>query len=285
MPFSTRTDVLQHIQTTDGPMIGAGVGSGFAAKFAERGGADFLILHSAGRFRNAGTTSLAAFLPFGDANAITQEIAEEVVSVVESVPIFAGVCATDPLRSLPAYLKKLQAIGVDGVQNFPTVGVIDGAFRQHLEEAGLSFETEIEMIARASRMGFATAPYVFTESQTQAMVEAGADIVIPHMGLTAKGDTGATNPLSLDEAADRVQAMRDAAADIDPSVPVVCHGGPIAEPEDAQAIFNRTTGVDGFFGASSIERLPTEPAIEEQTRRFTELDLASDAREDSNPSR
>jgi len=281
MPFSTRTDVLERIQKTDGPIISAGIGSGFAAKFAERGGADFCIIHSAGRFRNAGTTSLAAFLPFGDANAITKEIAEEVVSVVEALPVFAGVCATDPRRSLPAYLKKLQAIGVDGIQNFPTVGVIDGAFRQHLEEGGLSFETEIEMIARASEEGFATAPYVFTESEAQAMVEAGADIVIPHMGLTAKGDTGAATTLSLDEAAERVQAMRDAAAEVDPSIPVLCHGGPIAEPEDAQAIFDRTSGVDGFFGASSIERLPTEPAIEEQTRQFTELEVSADKAEGS----
>jgi predicted TIM-barrel enzyme len=281
MPFSTRTDVLQRIRSTDGPITGAGVGSGFAATFAERGGADFVIVHSAGRFRNAGTGSLAAFLPFGDANAISKDIAEEVVAAGVSVPVFAGVCATDPLRSLPAYLDTLDAIGVDGVQNFPTIGVIDGAFRQHLEETGLRFETEVEMIAQASEMGFATAPYVFTESQAQAMVEAGADLVIPHMGLTAKGETGAATTPTLDAAAERVQALRDAAATVDPSVPVVCHGGPIAEPEDAQAVFDRTTGVDGFFGASSIERLPTERAVEAQTRRFTELELPADGSGDA----
>ena len=273
MPLPVRTDILNRLQTADRPLIGAGVGSGFAAKFAERGGADFVIVHNAGRFRNAGTASLAGLLPLGDANAITAEIAEEVVGAVNDIPVFAGVCGTDPLRSLPAYLAKLASIGVAGVQNFPTVGVIDGAFRQHLEETGLGFEQEVEMMRRAADNGLVTAPYVFTDAQTEAMVTAGADMVIPHMGLTTKGDTGAATAPTLNEAADRVQALRDTAVDVDPSVLVVGHGGPIAEPEDAQVLFDRTDGLDGFFGASSIERLPTEPAIEQQTRQFKALDL------------
>ncbi|WP_263818984.1 phosphoenolpyruvate hydrolase family protein [Salinibacter sp.] len=267
-----RTDVLNRLHASNGPLIGAGVGSGFAAKFAERGGADFVIVHNAGRFRAAGTGSLAGLLPFGDANAITADIAEEVVRAVDDIPVFAGVCGTDPLRSIPAFLEKLATIGVAGIQNFPTVGVIDGAFRQHLDETGLGFEQEVEMIRQADEHGFVTAPYVFNEAQTQAMAEVGADVVVPHMGLTTKGDTGATTALTFDTAADRVQVLHDTAVDTDPSVQVVCHGGPMAEPEDVQAIFDRTDGLDGFFGASSIERLPVEPAIEEQTRRFKKLD-------------
>jgi predicted TIM-barrel enzyme len=272
MPLHSRNALLDRLRTANRPLIGAGVGSGFAAKFAERGGADFVIVHNAGRFRNAGTTSLAGLLPFGDANAITAEIAEEVVRAVDDIPVFAGVCGTDPLRSLPAYLERLAGIGVAGVQNVPTVGVIDGAFRHHLEETGLGFEQEVGLVRRAAEHGLVAAPYVFTTAQTDAMVEAGADMVIPHMGLTTKGDTGAATAPSLSEAADRIQALRDTAVDVDPSVLVVGHGGPIAEPEDAQALFDRTDGLDGFFGASSIERLPTERAIERQPRQFRTLD-------------
>lgn len=273
MPVQDRTAVLDRLNAVDGPLIGAGVGSGFAAKFAERGGADFVIIHNAGRFRSAGTGSLAGLLPFGDANAITAEIAEEVVCAVDDIPVFAGVCGTDPLRSMPAFLEQLETIGVVGIQNFPTVGVIDGAFRQHLEETGLGFEREVDLMRQAAEQGFVTAPYVFNDTQTQAMVEAGADMVVPHMGLTTEGDTGAATAPTLDTAAKRVQALHDVAIGTNSSVLVVGHGGPMAEPEDVQAVFDRTDGLDGFFGASSIERLPTEGAIEQQTRRFKGLDL------------
>jgi predicted TIM-barrel enzyme len=272
MPLPIRTDILNRLQTADRPLIGAGVGSGFAAKFAERGGADFVVVHNTGRFRKAGTASLAGLLPFGDANAITAGIAEEVVGAVDDIPVFAGVCGTDPLRSLPAYLAKLASLGVAGVQNVPTVGMIDGAFRQHLEEAGLGFEQEVEMVRQAAHHGLVTAPYVFTDDQTEAMVKAGADMVIPRMGLTMKGDTGAATSPTLDEAADRAQALRDTAVDVDPSVLVIGHGGPIAEPEDARVLFDQTDGLDGFFGAFSIEQLPTEHAIEQQIRQFKTLD-------------
>lgn len=273
MPLQDRTDILDRLKDADGPLIGAGVGSGFAAKFAERGGADFVIVHNAGRFRNAGAGSLAGLLPFGDANALTLEIAEEVVRAVDETPVIAGICGTDPLRPMPAVLEKLSTIGVAGVQNFPTVGVIDGRFRQHLEDTGLGFAEEIALMQQAAERDFVTAPYVFDEAQAQRMVEAGADVVVPHMGLTTKGDTGADTAPTLNTTAERVQALCDAAVGTNPSVLVVCHGGPMAEPDDVQAVFDRTEGLDGFFGASSIERLPTEPAIEEQTRQFKALTL------------
>lgn len=274
MPLLDRTNVLDRLHAADGPLIGAGVGSGFAATFAERGGADFVIVHNAGRFRNAGAGSLAGLLPFADANALTIEIAEEVVRAVDEIPVIAGVCGTDPLRPMAAVLEKLSAIGVAGVQNFPTVGVIDGAFRHHLEETGLGFEQEVDLIQQAAERGFVTAPYVFNDPQTEAVIKAGADMVVPHMGLTTKGKTGAATAPTLDAAAERVQALHDTAVDLNPSVLVVAHGGPMAEPADVQTIFDRTHGVDGFFGASSIERLPTELAIEEQTRRLKELSVA-----------
>lgn len=194
MPLLDRTNVLDRLHAADGPLIGAGVGSGFAATFAERGGADFVIVHNAGRFRNAGAGSLAGLLPFADANALTIEIAEEVVRAVDEIPVIAGVCGTDPLRPMAAVLEKLSAIGVAGVQNFPTVGVIDGAFRHHLEETGLGFEQEVDLIQQAAERGFVTAPYVFNDPQTEAVIKAGADMVVPHMGLTTKGKTGAQPP-------------------------------------------------------------------------------------------
>lgn len=253
------------------PIIGAGAGTGLSAKAAELGGIDLLIIYNSGRFRMAGRGSLAGLLPYGDANAIVVEMAAEVLPVVASTPVLAGVCGTDPFRDIPRFLDQLQALGFAGVQNFPTVGLIDGVFRTNLEETGMGFEHEIAMIAAAAERGLLTAPYVFDEDQAAAMTRAGADIIVPHLGLTTSGTIGAKTAVTLEEAAVRVQAMRDAAAAVDPGVLVLCHGGPIAEPADVAYVMEHTTGIAGFFGASSMERLPTERAIAAQARAFKEI--------------
>ena len=210
-------------------------------------------------------------MPYGDANAIVVEMASEVLPVVRDTPVLAGVCGTDPFRLMPVFLRQLQEMGFDGVQNFPTVGLIDGTMRENLEETGMGYALEVEMIRQAHELDLLTCPYVFTPDEARQMAEAGADVLVPHMGLTTKGSIGAETALTLDESARRVQAMRDAAIEVNPDIIVLCHGGPIAEPEDAQYILDHTEGISGFFGASSIERLPTEPAIEEQARKFKGL--------------
>jgi predicted TIM-barrel enzyme len=271
MPFIPRDESLRRLRQTvaDGkPIIGCGAGTGISAKFAERGGADIIIIYNSGRYRMGGRGSLAGLLPYGDANAIVVEMAAEVLPIVENTPVLAGVCGTDPFRLMPAFLRELKAMGFDGVQNFPTVGLIDGVFRQNLEETGMGYDLEIEMIRRAHELDMLTCPYVFSEEDAVAMAEAGADVLVPHMGLTTKGDIGAETALDLEQAAQRVQAMHDAAKEVNSDVIVLCHGGPIAEPPDAQYIYDHTEGVVGFFGASSIERLPTEIAIREQTEDF-----------------
>ncbi|MFH5885110.1 phosphoenolpyruvate hydrolase family protein [Halalkalibaculum sp. DA3122] len=256
-------------------MIGAGAGTGISAKFAERGGVDIIIIYNSGRYRMAGRGSLAGLMPYGDANEIVVDMAGEVLPVVEDTPVLAGVCGTDPFRLMPAFLKRLKEMGFDGIQNFPTVGVIDGNFRQALEETGMGFEKEVEMVRLAHQMDMLTCPYVFDEEQSVIMTEAGADVIVAHMNTTVKGSIGVSSELalSLEDAADRVQKIHDAAVEVRDDVIVLCHGGPIAEPEDAQYIFNHTEGVAGFFGASSIERLATEPAIEKQARTFKELTI------------
>ncbi|HHH41822.1 MAG TPA: phosphoenolpyruvate hydrolase family protein, partial [Chloroflexi bacterium] len=206
--------------------------------------------------------------PYGDANAIVVEMAAEVLPVVQDTPVLAGVCGTDPFRLMPVFLKQLKEMGFTGVQNFPTVGLIDGVFRQNLEETGMGYDLEVEMIRLAHEMDMLTCPYVFDEEQAVKMAEAGADVLVPHMGLTTKGAIGAKTALTLEEAAKRVQAMHDAAKAVNPDILVLCHGGPIAMPEDAQYIYDHTEGVVGFFGASSIERLPTEVAIRQQVETF-----------------
>jgi predicted TIM-barrel enzyme len=256
------------------PVIGAGAGTGLSAKCAEAGGADLIIIYNSGRYRMAGRGSLAGLMPYGDANAIVLEMAGEVLPVVRDVPVLAGVCGTDPFRLMPRFLDELAATGFAGVQNFPTVGLIDGVFRQNLEETGMSFGAEVEMIRLAAERGHLTCPYVFDPGQAEQMARAGADIVVPHMGLTTSGSIGAQTALTLDEAVGRVQAMRDAAVAVKPDILVLCHGGPIAEPADAGYVLSRTTGVCGFFGASSMERLPVERALTAQVRAFTELSLA-----------
>lgn len=276
MPFIPRQDALSKLraQVSAGkPIIGAGAGTGISAKFAEKGGVDIIIIYNSGRFRMAGRGSLAGLLPYGDANAITMEMGGEVLPVVKNTPVLAGVCGTDPFRLMNVFLRKVQAEGFDGVQNFPTVGLFEGVFRQNLEETGMGYGLEVEMIRQAHDLDLLTCPYVFNPDEARAMAQAGADVLVPHMGLTTKGAIGAHTALTLEESARRVQAMRDAAVAINPDILVLCHGGPIAEPSDAQYIFDHTHGVAGFFGASSIERLAVEPALEEQTKNFKRLSL------------
>jgi predicted TIM-barrel enzyme len=214
---------------------------------------------------------MAGLMPYGDANAIVVEMAGEVLPVVKHTPVLAGVCGTDPFRIMPVFLKQLKEIGFAGVQNFPSVGLFDGNARVNLEETGMSYSLEVDMIRHARQLDLLTCPYVFNEDDATAMTEAGADVLVPHMGLTTKGAIGAKTAMDLDEAVRRVQAMHDAAKSVRSDVIVLCHGGPIAEPEDAEYILNNTRGVAGFFGASSMERLPTEIAITEQVRRFKNL--------------
>ena len=251
-----------------GVLIGAGAGTGLSAKCAEAGGADLIIIYNSGRYRMAGRGSLAGLMPYGDANAIVLEMAGEVLPVVEQTPVLAGVCGTDPFRLIGRFLGQVEEAGFAGVQNFPTVGLIDGIFRANLEETGMGYEHEVEMIRLAHERGLLTAPYIFDVDSAQAMTRAGADVLVPHMGLTTKGTIGAHTARTLDECVALVQEMHDAAVAINPDVIVLCHGGPIAEPEDAAYVLERTTGVVGFFGASSMERLPTEVAMTENMRRF-----------------
>ena len=253
------------------PIIGAGAGTGLSAKAAEAGGVDLIVIYNSGRFRMAGRGSLAGLMPYGDANAIVMEMAAEVLPVVERTPVLAGVCGTDPFRILPRFLDDVVAKGFAGVQNFPTVGLIDGVFRANLEGTGMGFDLEVELIRLAVERDLVTTPYVFDVDQATAMVEAGADVLVPHMGLTTKGSIGASTALDLDECVARVQAMADAAHAVDSDVLVLCHGGPLAEPDDVAYLLARTTGVAGFFGASSMERLPTELAIAGQVRDFKTL--------------
>ena len=276
MPFLGREQALARLRArvaAGEPIIGAGAGTGISAKFSERGGVDLIIIYNSGRFRMAGRGSLAGLLPYGDANAIVVEMAREVLPVVREVPVLAGVCGTDPFRVMSVFLRDLKAMGFDGVQNFPTVGLIDGVFRQNLEETGMSYDLEVEMVRQARGAGLLTCPYVFDPTTSRQMAEAGADVLVAHMGLTTKGSIGAETALTLDEAVSRVQHMADAAHAIRSDVLVLCHGGPIAEPDDAQYVLSRTSDVAGFFGASSIERLATEPAIEQQARRFRGISL------------
>jgi predicted TIM-barrel enzyme len=275
----TRAEALAHLRAlveAGLPIIGAGAGTGLSAKCAEAGGADLIIIYNSGRYRMAGRGSLAGMLPYGDANAIVMEMAAEVLPVVKQTPVLAGVCGTDPFRLMPVFLKQVREAGFSGVQNFPTVGLFDGLFRQNLEETGMGYGLEVEMIRLAHQMDLLTCPYVFTPEEARQMAEAGADVLVPHMGLTTSGTIGARTAMSLDEAVMRVQAMHDAARSVNPEILVLCHGGPIAEPEDAAYVLARTRGVVGFFGASSMERLPTEVAITANMRRFKSLAIGEE---------
>jgi predicted TIM-barrel enzyme len=249
-------------------IIGAGAGTGLSAKCAQDGGADLIIIYNSGRYRMAGRGSLAGMMPYGDANAIVLEMGSEVLPIARDTAVLAGVCGTDPFRLMDRFLAEIEGAGFAGVQNFPTVGLIDGIFRANLEETGMGYGLEVEMIRLAAERRLLTAPYVFDVGEARAMTEAGADVLVPHMGLTTKGTIGAHTARTLDECVIAIQEMHDAAKAINPEVIVLCHGGPIAEPEDAAYVLERTEGVVGFFGASSMERLPTEVAMTENMRRF-----------------
>lgn len=270
----TRREILEKFrrQVEAGqPIIGGGAGTGLSAKCAEAGGIDLIIIYNSGRYRMAGRGSLAGMLPYGDANQIVIEMSREVLPIVKQTPVLAGVCGTDPFRIMSQFLREIKNLGFAGVQNFPTVGLFDGLFRQNLEETDMGYDKEVEMIALAHELDLLTCPYVFNVAEAEAMTRAGADILIPHMGLTTKGAIGAKTALTLQESVQRIQDMHDAAKQINPDVLVLCHGGPISEPEDADYILKHTKGIVGFFGASSIERLPTEIAITECVRKFKRI--------------
>ena len=270
----TRDEALARLRAqvdAGNPIIGAGAGTGLSAKLAEAGGADLIIIYNSGRYRMGGRGSLAGLLPYGDANAIVVDMAREVLPVVKETPVLAGVCGTDPFRLMPIFLDELIRIGFSGVQNFPTVGLFDGTIRVGLEETGMGYGLEVDMIRLAHERNLLTAPYVFSDDEATAMAEAGADVLVPHMGLTTGGVIGAESAKTLDESVRLVQGMHDAAKRVNPDILVLCHGGPIAEPEDVSYVLERTTGVVGFFGASSMERLPTERAIADQLQRFKNL--------------
>jgi len=250
------------------PIIGGGAGTGISAKFEEAGGIDLIVIYNSGRYRMAGRGSLAGLMPYGDANAIVMEMAGEVLPVVADTPVLAGVCASDPFRLMDKFLDDLHDAGFAGVQNFPTVGLIDGVFRSNLEETGMGYDNEVRLVRLAREKNLLTTPYVFDVAQAEQMAAAGADVVVAHMGLTTKGTIGAHTARTLDDCVCDVQAIAEAARRVREDVIVLCHGGPIAMPEDAQYVLSRTRGVHGFYGASSMERLPIETAITEQVRRF-----------------
>ncbi len=267
----TRQQVLERLQKCidDGiPIIGGGAGTGISAKFEEAGGVDLMVVYNSGRFRMAGRGSLAGCMPYGDANAIVMEMANEVLPVVKDTPVLAGVCGTDPFRLMDKFLEQIKAVGFSGVQNFPTVGLFDGQFRKNLEETGMGYGLEVDMIRMAHELDLFTSPYAFDADAAKAMADAGADAVVAHMGLTTKGSIGASTAFTLEEAPAQVQMIADAAKSVNPNVICLCHGGPISMPDDAEYVLQNTKGVHGFYGASSIERLPTEVAITEQMKKF-----------------
>ncbi|KAI1749594.1 TIM-barrel-protein domain-containing protein [Xylaria castorea] len=269
-----RTEVLKRFRdaiAAKQPIIGAGAGIGLSAKCAEAGGADLIIIYNSGRFRMAGRGSLAGMMPYGDANAIVVDMAREVLPIVKHTPVLAGVCGTDPFRDMQTFLRQLKDLGFSGVQNFPTVGLIDGSFRANLEETEMGYGLEVEMVRLAAQMELLTSPYVFNVDEGVAMTEAGADIIVAHMGLTTSKGIGGKTGKSLDDCIKLIQEIRDAAVKVREDVIVLCHGGPIAEVKDAEYVLSRTKGVHGFFGASSMERIPVEVAITDNTKSFKEI--------------
>ena len=255
------------------PLIGGGAGTGISAKCEEAGGIDLIVIYNSGRYRMAGRGSLAGLMPYGNANAIVKEMAYEVITAVQDTPVLAGVCATDPFMMRDLFLRELKDLGFAGIQNFPTVGLIDGLFRANLEETGMSYQMEVECVAAARELDLLTTPYVFDARDAVQMTQAGADIIVAHMGLTTSGTIGALSSKTLEECVALVQAIIDAAKGERSDVFVLCHGGPIASPSDAQFILERCHGIDGFYGASSMERLPTEQAITSEIRKFGDLKL------------
>ncbi|MFU0791807.1 MAG: PEP-hydrolase domain-containing protein [Virgibacillus proomii] len=271
-----RSEILQRFkeQIKKGNiLLGVGAGTGITAKSSEAGGADMLIVYNSGRYRMAGRGSLAGLLSYGDANQIVVEMGSEVLPVVKDTPVLAGVNGTDPFRVMDVFLKELKSQGFCGVQNFPTVGLIDGVFRQNLEETGMGYDLEVDMIKKAHELDMLTTPYVFNEEQAKKMAEAGADILVAHMGLTTKGSIGAKTALTLDDSVERIQKIVNAGREINPDILAICHGGPIAEPQDAAYVIEKVDGIVGFFGASSIERFAAEKGIKEQSEAFKQIRL------------
>jgi predicted TIM-barrel enzyme len=253
------------------PIVGGGAGTGLSAKCEEAGGIDLIVIYNSGRYRMAGRGSLAGLMAYGDANQIVMEMAAEVLPVVKRTPVLAGVNGTDPFRQMDVFLDEVKAIGFSGVQNFPTVGIIDGTFRANLEETGMSYGLEVDMIAKAHAKDMLTTPYVFNADEAAAMAQAGADIIVCHMGLTTGGAIGAATALKLADCPALVDAWSDAALKVRRDVIVLVHGGPVAEPADAEFVLKNTTNCHGFYGASSMERLPVEVALTEQTRKFKRI--------------
>jgi predicted TIM-barrel enzyme len=274
MPAMTRAAILKRFQAMvkkGEPIVGGGAGTGISAKCEEAGGIDLIVIYNSGRFRMAGRGSLSGLMPYGDANAIVMEMANEVLPVVKSTPVIAGVCGTDPFRSMDRFLDEVKAAGFAGVQNFPTVGLIDGVFRANLEETGMGFGLEVDMIALASRKGLLTTPYVFSEKDAAAMATAGADVIVCHLGLTTGGSIGSQTALKLKDCPALVDAWAAAALKVKKDAIILVHGGPVAEPADADFIMKNTKNCHGFYGASSMERLPVEAAIRDQTRAFKNI--------------
>jgi predicted TIM-barrel enzyme len=262
-PPTDRKQILENFRKqidAGKPIVGAGAGIGLSAKSIEAGGGDLIIIYNSGRFRMAGRGSLAVV-----------DMAKEVLPIVEHTPVIAGVCGTDPFKDMPRFLKQLRDLGFAGIQNFPTVGLIDGQFRANLEETGMGYDKEVEMVRLASEMNILTTPYVFNVEEAKAMAGAGADVVVAHMGLTTSGTIGAQTGKSLEDCVKDVQAIRDAATEVKKDIIVLCHGGPIAKPEDAKFVLGRVKGLHGFFGASSMERLPVEDAIKGVTAEFKNM--------------
>jgi predicted TIM-barrel enzyme len=271
-----RDEILRRLRAQEKKgisVVGAGAGTGISAKCAEAGGVDLIIIYNSGRYRMAGRGSLAGLLSYGDANAIVMDMAREVVTIVKDTPVLAGVCGTDPFRDMERFVQEVKDAGFSGVQNFPTVGLIDGVFRQNLEETNMGYDLEVDMIKKAHEIDLITTPYVFSVEDAKKMAAAGADVLVAHMGLTTKGSIGASSAKTLDDCVKLTQEIHDAGKAVNPDIMVIVHGGPVAEPEDAKYVLDRTNGVCGFFGASSIERLPTEVAITKQVKSFKDIKI------------
>lgn len=276
MVTQSRKEILKRLKAkiaSGEPVIGGGAGTGISAQCEEAGGIDLIVIYNSGRYRMAGRGSLAGLLPFGNANEIVREMAYEILPAVKHTPVLAGVCGTDPFMLRNEFLKELKSMGFAGIQNFPTVGLIDGVFRANLEETGMSYQLEVDCIRAARELDLLTTPYVFNREEATLMTKAGADIIVAHMGLTTKGRIGSKTSKTMEQCVTEVQDIVNTCKDLNDEIIVLCHGGPIAAPEDAQFILDRVNGIDGFYGASSMERLPTEIAITEQVTKFKKLNL------------